>query len=597
MKQFFLTMAGVFAGLMLFLIGVPFLLVVIAASSARSPATPAHAVLELDLRQDITDQDAQNPLAAFQGGGLSVMTIIETLRKAETDSKVKAVYVRLPEGGMAPAAADELREAFIHFRKVGKKPIWAFSQGLYPSGVVTSTYMLGAATDQFWMQPSSSFQATGIATEDVFFKRAFDKYGITPEYQQRYEYKNAVNPFLYSDYTPAHREAQLSWMGSIYRSAVLTAAADRRKEPNAFIRAIEGGPYSAEQAKAAGLIDQVGQEREAEDALKAAVDRHAEFVDFNEYAARAKHAEKATSAMNVGSSIAVIEAEGPIMTGTDEASNPFAGGQTIYSDDVADAIYDAIDDREVKAIVLRVSSPGGADTASEQILAAVRAAKAAGKPVVVSMGTYAASGGYWISSQASEIVAQPTTLTGSIGVFGGKFVISDALAKFGVDMRHLAIGGDYASAYSADQKFTPQQQAAFSAWMDHIYQGFVQRVAQGRKLPVQRVQEIAKGHVWTGAQGKALGLVDHLGGFYDAVERAKALAGLKGDVRLKHMRATASPFEVFQRALGVSSTSIRTVAASAWLLGDPRSQAIMDQLMQARLRQQGATVLAPTPIH
>jgi len=597
MKQFLLTMAGVFAGLVLFLIGVPFLLVVIAASSARSPSTPAHAILELDLRQQITDQDAQNPLAALRGGGLSVMSIIETLRKAETDPKVKAVYVRLPEGGIAPAAADELREAFIHFRTAGKKPIWAFSQGLYPSGIVTSTYMLGAASDQFWMQPSSSFQATGIATEDMFFKRAFDKYGITPEYQQRYEYKNAVNPFLYSDYTPAHREAQLSWMGSIYRSAVLTAAADRHKEPTAFIRTIEAGPYSAEQAKAAGLIDQVGQEHDAENALKAAVDRHADFVDFNEYAARVKHVDKATAAMNVGSSIAVIEAEGPIMTGTDEASNPFAGGQTIYSDDVADAIYEAIDDHEVKAIVLRVSSPGGADTASEQILAAVRAAKAAGKPVVVSMGTYAASGGYWISSQASEIVAQPTTLTGSIGVFGGKFVISDALAKFGVDARHLTVGGQYASAYAADQRFTPQQEAAFSGWMDHIYQGFVQRVAQGRKLPVQRVQEIAKGHVWTGAQGKTLGLVDHLGGFYDAVDRAKALAGLKGEVRLKHMRATASPFEVFQRALGVSSSSIRTLAASAWLLGDPRSQAIMDQLMQARLREQGATVLAPTPIH
>jgi protease-4 len=309
-----------------------------------------------------------------------------------------------------------------------------------------------------------------------------------------------------------------------------------------------------------------------------------------------KHLDKAASAVNLGSAIAVISGEGPIMTGSDEASNPFTGGQTIYSDDLAGAIYDAIDDHEVKAIVLRVSSPGGSDTASEQILAAVRAAKAAGKPVVVSMGTYAASGGYWISSQASEIVAQPTTLTGSIGVFGGKFVLGDALGRFGVDARHLSVGGRYASAYGMDERFTPQQQAAFSGWMDHIYNGFIQRVAEGRKLPVQRVQAIARGHVWTGAQGKALGLVDHLGGFYDAVDRAKALAGLKGEVRLKHMRATASPFDVLQRALGVSSTSIRTLAASAWLLGDPRSQAIMDQMMQARLRQQGATVLAPTPV-
>jgi protease-4 len=144
------------------------------------------------------------------------MSMIETLRRAETDDKVKALLVRLPEGGMAPASADELRLAFKHFRAVGKKPIFAHSQGLYPSGMVTSTYMLGSATSEFWMQPDSSLQAVGVASEEMFFKRFFDKYGVKAEYEQRYEYKNAVNPYLYSDYTPAHRESTLSWMGSVY---------------------------------------------------------------------------------------------------------------------------------------------------------------------------------------------------------------------------------------------------------------------------------------------------------------------------------------------------------------------------------------------
>ncbi|HYG28571.1 MAG TPA: signal peptide peptidase SppA, partial [Caulobacteraceae bacterium] len=296
------------------------------------------------------------------------------------------------------------------------------------------------------------------------------------------------------------------------------------------------------------------------------------------------------------SAIAIVGAEGPIVTGKDAASNPFAGGQTIWSDDVSEAIYKAIEDEEVKAIVLRVSSPGGSDTASEQILAAVRAAKAARKPIVVSMGTYAASGGYWISSHASEIVAQPTTLTGSIGVYGGKLVLGDALARFGLDVRDMRVGGEFADAYSTTEEFTPQQQAAFSGWMDRIYAGFLTRVAEGRKLPPQRVAEIAKGRVWTGAQARSLGLVDHLGGYYDAVERAKALAGLEGEVRLKHMRSTASPFEVLERALGVSSASVKTLAAMAWLMGDPRAEAVMDQLMQGRLRSQGATVLADTPV-
>lgn len=593
MKQFLLTMAGVFAGLVLFLVGVPFLLIVMAAGAAQPATIPAHSVLELDLREDLSDQDAQNPLAAFSGGGLSVVAIVETLRHAEKDDRVEAVFVRLPEGGIAPAAADELRQAFRHFQVVGKKPVWVHSQGLYPSGVVTSTYMLGASASQFWMQPEASFQVTGITSEEIFFKRAFDKYGLKADFEQRAEYKNAVNPFLYSDYTPAHRAAQQSWMTSIYRSAVLTAAGDRKKEPQSFVRTLEAGPYSAEEAQAAGLIDRVGQVREAEAALKKAVGSDSELVDFHDYRSRAKRSVK--PALD-GEAIAVVAAEGPIVTGRDEASNPFAGGQTVWSDDVSDAIYAAIDDEDVKAIVLRVSSPGGSDTASEQILAAVRAAKAAKKPVVVSMGTYAASGGYWISSQATEIVAQPTTLTGSIGVFGGKMVLGEALSRFGVDVRDISVGGPYADAFTTDTEFTPQQRAEFAGWMDRIYAGFVSRVAEGRKLPPERVAEIAKGRVWTGAQARSLGLVDHLGGYYDAIERAKALAGLEGQVRLKHMRSTASPFEVLERALGVSSSSVKTVAAMAWLFGDPRAEAVMDDLIAARMRSQGATVLADTPV-
>lgn len=595
MKQFLLTMAGVFAGLLLFLIGVPLLLIVMAAGAAQPAALPSNAVLELDLREDLTDQDPQNPLAAFSGGGLSVISVVETLRHAEKDAKVKAIFVRLPEGGLAPAAADELRQAFRRFEAAGK-PVWAHSQGLYPSGVVTSTYMLGAAASELWMQPGASFQATGLTSEDMFFKRAFDKYGVQADFEQRAEYKNAVNPFLYSDYTPAHKEAEQAWMTSVYRTNIMTAATDRKKTPDAFLKTVEAGPYSAEQARDAGLVDRVGQVREAESALlkKVGADEDS-LVDFHEYMGRVKRGERASAVLD-GGAIAVVGAEGPIMTGTDESSNPFAGGQTIYSDDLSDAIYEAVDDDEVKAIVLRVSSPGGSDTASEQILAAVRAAKAAKKPVVVSMGTYAASGGYWISSQASEIVAQPTTLTGSIGVFGGKFALGEALGRFGVDMRSTTVGGDYSAAFQSGEGFTPQQRAAFSAWMDRIYAGFIQRVAEGRKLPPARVAEIAKGRVWTGADAKALGLVDHIGGFYDAVERARVLAGIKGEPRLKHMRSTASPFEVFERALGVSSSSLKTLAASAWLLGDPRAEAVMDELVQARLRQQGATVLAPTPV-
>jgi protease-4 len=292
----------------------------------------------------------------------------------------------------------------------------------------------------------------------------------------------------------------------------------------------------------------------------------------------------------------VIEAEGAIVTGKDGTTNPFSGGSTIYSDDLSQAFYDAIKAKDVKAIVLRLNSPGGSDTASEQILASIRAAKAAKKPVVVSMGTYGASGGYWISSEASAIVAEPTTLTGSIGVFGGKFAIGPALEKFGVDVRQLGVGSSYAGAFGMGREFTPAERAAFSTWMDRIYDNFVTRVAEGRKLPVDRVRQIARGRVWTGAQAKQLGLVDEVGGFYQAVDKAKTLAGLTGEPRLRRMSRNASPFEAIQKLLGVSATSARTLAAAAWIFGDPRAQGLMDQVAQARLREHGAMVLAPTTV-
>lgn len=586
MKQFLSTVAGVIVGLLIFFIGVPFLIIVSAMGSPKAVAP--RAVLELDLRQAMTDQERQNPFAGFTKPSLSVMSVIDTMRRAETDNRVKGLIVRLPDGGIAPASADELRLAIKHFRASGKSVI-AHSQGLYASGAVTSTYMLGASADQFWMQPGASFQAVGFSNEDIFFKRLFDKHGVKPQYEQRYQYKNAVNPYLYDDYTAAHKEAQLAWMGSIYQTALATAAADRKKDPAVLRAAIESGPHTATEALSQQLVDRLGQVKDAEDAALAKAGRGAKLVDFQDYAAATKRLDGRGRPV-----IAVINAEGPIITGSSEGAPVFGGEQTIYSDDVSRAFYAAIDDASVKAIVFRVSSPGGVDTASEQILAAVRAAKAAGKPVVVSMGTYGASGGYWIASEASAIVAEPTTLTGSIGVYGGKIALSDALGRFGVDVRHTDVGGSFASAYSM-QAFTPEQRAAFSKSIDEVYEGFIQRVATGRKLTPERVREIAKGRVWTGAQARGLGLVDQLGGFYDAVALAKKLAKIDGDVRLKRIGEAPSAFDSLQRAFGVSEASVRTFASLGYILSDPRAKPVTDALVADRLRAEGANLLAPTP--
>ena len=584
MKQFLLTMAGVFAGLVLFFIGVPVLFISMLAGSAKPAPPPSAAVLSLDLRRGLTDQQSGS-INFFKGSTLSVMSVVQTLHRAEGDGRVKALFVRLPEAGMAPGEADELRLAFKKFRAAGK-PIIAHSQGLYPSGVITSTYMLGAAANEFWMQPGAPFQAVGLATEDIFFKRFFDKYGVKADFQQRYEYKNAVNGYLYDDYTPAHRQGQLSWMGSVYETAIAAAAADRKKDPASLKATLEAGPYDAGDALAKGLVDKLGQVREAQLAAVALGGDGARLTDFDTYAA--------TDGADGGlgkPTVAVINAEGDIMTGVSDGF----GSDNINSDAVSSALYAAGKDPSVKAIVLRLSSPGGSDTASEQILAAMRAAKAE-KPVVVSMGTYGASGGYWISSDASAIVAEPGTLTGSIGVFGGKLVVGPALARFGVDMRQVSVGGDYAGSGGSGADFTPRQQQAFSAAIDKVYDGFIDRVATGRHLTPARVREIARGRVWTGAQAKDLGLVDEVGGFYEAVDKAKALAGISGDVRLKTIGAPKSPFGAFFHALSANAASMKTLVGLERLLADPKTAGMVDQLNTMQMRAHGtANVLADVP--
>lgn len=591
MKQFFLTVAGVFIGLLLFFVGIPILLIASAAGSAK-PAVHARSVVEIDLREGLTDQAPNNPFAALGGSGLSVINIVETLDQAEDDDRVKAVLIRLPEMGITPASADELRQAIDRFEASGK-PVIAHSQGVYPIGAAISTYMLGASASELWMASTANLGATGFTLDELFLGRAFEKYGVEADFEKRYEYKNAVNTFTESDYTAPHREAQTSWMTSIYNASLAAAAVERRMQPAVLRQAIESGPHSAQEALQLRLIDKIGEAEAAEaEALRRAGDG-AEIVEFSDYADAM--GERTGSGRDA---IAIVGGEGAIVTGRGGDASPFGGGSAIHSDDTAEAIYDAIEDDAVKAIVFRVSSPGGSPEASEQILTAVRAAKAAGKPVVVSMGDYAASGGYWISSEASAIVAQPTTITGSIGVFGGKFVLDEALGRFGVDMSHISVGGPYADAFSPDQPFTDGQQAEFAAAMDRIYAGFIQRVARGRDLDPARVGEIARGRVWTGAQARSLGLVDEIGGLFEAVARAKALAGIDADddVRFKRYPKPKSPFEALSEAFGVSGETARALVTIGGVLNNPDAQKVLNRLGVERARARGSVVLADRPL-
>ena len=591
MKQFFLTVLGVFTGLVLFLVVVPIVLISAAAASSSKPATPANAVLELDLREGLTDQAPTDPFAIFGGSGLSTMKIVDTLAQAEKDDHIKVLLVRLPEGGVTPAAADEVRQAIRRFRTAGK-PVIAHSQGFSPVGTVISSYMVGAAASELWMQNTASFQVSGLASEEMFLGRAFDKYGVRADFEQRYEYKNAVNQYTQSNFTEPHREAMTAWMTSIYDAALASIANDRKTAAPALKTTIEAGPYTAQQALSLKLIDKIGQAEEAETEAKRRAGSGADILEFDDYAS--SQGERTGSGSDA---IAIVGGEGAIVTGRG-GSTGFGGGSSIHSDVTAKAIYDATRDKDVKAIVFRVSSPGGSPEASEQILAAVRAARKAGKPVVVSMGDYAASGGYWISSEADWIVAQPTTITGSIGVFGGKFVIADALARFGVDVRGISVGGQYADAYSSSEPFTAAQRAAVSASMDKTYEEFVTRVSTGRRLPVAQVREIARGRVWTGAQAKTLGLVDQLGGLTEAISKARELARIPVDrsVRYKRYPEPESPWEALSSVFGVSSEAARALVAIGGVMADPQAQAMLQRVDAERMRSSGAVVLADQPL-
>jgi len=589
MKQFLITVGAVLTAFFLFFIALPFILIVSVATASK-PVAPSSITLLIDLREGLSDQSRPTPLDFLTGKPLSTVDVVQALHNAASDSRVKSVFIRLPEGGMMPAAAEEIRAALLEVRKA-EKPVIAHSQGLYPDTMVLASYALGASASELWMQPHSAFQVTGISTENLFYKRAFDKYGITPEMEQRYEYKNAVNPYLYSDFTPAHRESTLSMLGGIYESLTAAVAQDhpeKKRDANALKAILEAGPYSAEQALELGLISKTGQVTEAERAALSKGDADTKLLDIRDY--------NQMGASGGSASIAVINAEGPILTGKG-APSAFGGEAQILSDDTSKAFYDAIDDDNIKAIIFRVSSPGGSDTASEQVAQAVKAAKDAGKPVIVSMGDYAASGGYWISADASYIVANPSTLTGSIGVYGGKMAIGDALSRFGLDMRQIGVGGEYAGAYAAGQPFTPTQKASVSGWIDDIYEAFIQKVAKGRKLSPEKVREIAKGRVWTGAQAQKLGLVDKLGGFYTAVNEAKRLARISDTTKVKLVNYPNqnSPFAAFGAAADTSVRGLKALSFLGWAMSDPQAEAVMRDVSRARMQAEGATVLAPEP--
>jgi protease-4 len=588
MKQFFLTVLGVFVGLMLFVVGLPILIISLIAGQVdtKTGAQPSDIVLNLDLRGGIPDQQPQGLVERFGGGGPSAVGIVTALAAAEMDPHVKALYVRAPEGRLAPATAEEIHTALASFKAHGK-PVIVHSQGIYSP----VDYMAISGASQIWMQATGDFVATGMSMETPFFKDLLDHYDAKVEMMHFYEYKNVAAPLLERTYTAAHREAETSLLQSIFDTSLALAAKDRKLTPEALRATLVKGPMSPADAMAAKLIDRLGYDTAASDAALALGGKDAELVDLNDY-------HKAGALFEgSGPAIALIEGEGEIDTGHEDGPS-FQRKAKILGDDMASAIRDAADNDDVKAIVLRVNSPGGSPIASDQIWAAVEYAKAQDKPVVVSMGPYAASGGYYLSTGATAIVANATTITGSIGVVGGKIALHDTLARFGVNVEGITVGGEFTNA-EGSRPYTDSQRKAMLGILTRIYADFTAKVAAGRNLPIDTVKDIAKGRVWSGQMAQERKLVDKIGGLRDAIELAQKLGGLEGKKHVRLLRAEPenNPLAELTALLHSNISMGYKLHVLSSLLADPRFDALTRATESQQLSETVRAEITPATVH
>jgi protease IV len=491
----------------------------------------APLILELDLTDGIAEGPVTDPLSAIMSRRkLRLSDVLEGLKRARQDDRVRALVVKVGGGRIGLARMQEIREAVSAFRESGKLTVaWSESFGEFTHGNVP--YYLATAFDRIYLQPSGTLGLTGVAIEQLFLHDALAKAGIAFQAAKRYEYKSAADNLTERAFTPAAREAAERLAASVAEQ-ITTAIAERRGKTADEARALlDRGPFLADDALAEGLVDALGYR----DEVYADVRKEAGPDAILQYVARYQrtHAltERARKLPNPRERfVAVIYASGPIRQGRSGRSP--LGGSSIGSDTVASALRAATSDDRVRAVLLRVNSPGGSAVASDTIWREVVRTRAAGKPVVVSMSDLAASGGYYISMAADVIVAEPGTITGSIGVITGKPVLEEALGRVGVTTDSVSVGSG-AAMFAPTHPFSEEEWQRLNTWLDAIYRDFTEKAASGRRMTVEQVHEVARGRVWSGADAARNGLVDELGGIADAAEIARRRAGLPAGAPLR----------------------------------------------------------------
>jgi protease-4 len=486
--------------------------------------------------------------------------VLDGLRRARNDDRVRALVAKVGGRRIGMARVQELRAAVEEFRGSGKTAVaWAETFGDFSPG--NAPYYLATAFDRICLQPSGDLGLTGISLEQWFYRGAMDKLGVEYQIGKRHEYKNGYDRVTEHGFTAPAREAMSRLAASL--TGQLTEALVARLGVSAgdAHALIDGGPYTAQEALAARLVDALAYRDEAYEQLRRQAGPGAYLLYLGRYQRARAFAERARKLPGSSEdSLALIYASGTIRRGR-SGRGPLTSG-AMGSDTITAALRAAAADRRARAIVLRINSGGGSYVASDAIWREVVRARESGTPVVASMSDVAASGGYFIAMAANSIVAQPGTLTGSIGVLGGKPVTRSLLARAGVTTDSVSDGA-HADMFSATRPFSEAEWAKVNAWLDRIYADFTGKVAQGRGMSVEQVHEIAKGRVWTGADAAANGLVDHLGGLDTAVSLARREAGLPESAPLRIYPRT-SPLD----RLRAPESSEDYAAAGASLLAE-----------------------------
>jgi protease IV len=533
--------------------------------------SPTAILLELDLSHPLVEQEPDDPIAKLRSRGKPrLRPLLKALHEAGDDPRVVGLVARVGDTSMSLAGAQEIRDAVAVFAATGKPTVaWADTFG--ESGNGTVPYFLATGFGELWLQPTGELNLAGVAAEVTFLRGALDKLGVEPQFGQRYEYKNAADRIVATGFTDAHREALDRLAESAWEQITETIAKSRGLEVDELVRLADRAPVFPVDALAARLIDHVGYRDEVYTALRRTVGGDVQLLFADRWTAKTSPVRRIARQVRQKDApgIALVDGFGGIVTGRSRRA-PLQG-RLMGSDTVTAAFRAAARDDKTRAIVFRVDSPGGSAVASDSIWREVSCAREAGKPVVVSMGAVAGSGGYYVACGADEIVAQPGTLTGSIGVLGGKPVVTGLTERLGLHFDAVQRGA-HARMSSPHVSYDDSTRERLEAMLDKVYDDFTGRVADGRRMPREAVHEVARGRVWTGADAARNGLVDTLGGLRDAVRIARSRAGLPDDApvrpalsvpmlaRLKPPRSSDDP-----RAAASVSTAGGGSAAAEWL--------------------------------